>query len=564
MLNQPYKWMQRKTINIIVLLILMPVSFCMAQKPLVELMKKYNHYRERLEKEFVIISSDVENYGVNIPAVDRFSDQWGYNHLSWSDGNSNFNNYIIMLVTEIELLKRNHQDYTKSLAALVYTLLALERLDLYSEYNLRQYHNLYLISQGDTVNDYIKYPADINGFMIRDDVSFGFWMSNHRYFGFDLGIPDEALTKTNKYRSIFQEGTIPLQGMSQDVIIHLLEALAVMDHFLDKENLGDIPVNFINDLIPDYLEEKGIWKTDVVDFKAWAKDISLRLLKNVQQDEDQASVVFKPWFSKGRITGFELFKILSTRWYIMNPVTGKPVREGSGNDMGILVNAHGFTKTVENISDRCNLAFENSNSGFLKWLFRSVYYKELKLPFGAAIALPRNWDDNKTRSLAAFGDVDGEFTPVFFALRGIGKKHRYQYYILINYLLNQDKLKEIYHPGTDMWKEDSTWFANVLQMAPPDGPFSDTTRAHYSVYWSTSSRLVWPQDAPTWRGAKKYEYAGMDYLALHNLYRLVYCNEPFYLDYGVSRKEQQFVKWMSKLDDQINKEVFLHAPKIKK
>ncbi|MGC9330798.1 MAG: hypothetical protein ACP5DZ_02850, partial [Bacteroidales bacterium] len=346
----------------------------------------------------------------------------------------------------------------------------------------------------------------------------------------------------------------------QDVIIHLLEAMAIAGHFLDKEYVGDIPVNFVNNMIPRYLEGKNIWVHDVVDFKAWVDDLSLRLLQTLCQDKKQAAIVFKPWFSKGKVTAVETFKILSTRWYINNPVTEKPVREGSGNDFGIMVNAHGFTRTVEEITGRCDLAFENTDSGFLKWLFQTVYYKELKLPLGAAIALPRNWDDNKTRSLAAFGNVHGQHSPVFFSLREIGMKHRYQYYILTNYLLNQDKLKTLYHPGTSMWKEDSTWFANVLQKAPPDGPFSDTTREHYSVYWSTSSRIVWPQDAPTWRGAKQFQYAGMDYLVLHNLYRLVYCDKPYNLDYNPVRKQQDYAKWLSSLDKDINKKLYFHAP----
>lgn len=555
--------MQNKIIPLLIYFSLCPFILTQAQDEHIgTLMKKYNHYRERLENEYVLVSPDVEMYGTNIPAVDRLRNQKGYKHLSWSDGNSNFHDYIILLVTEIELLKRNDQPYKKSLTALVYAMLAIERLDLYSEYNLRLYHDKKMLHKGDSINQYIKYPADINGFMIRDDVSFGFWMSNHRHFGFDLGKPDEKLTRTTKYQSIFQEGTIPLQGMSQDVIIHLLEALTVMDHFMDKEFAGDIPVNFQNDLIPEYLNTKGIWFKDVIDFKAWARDLSLRLINNIQQNEKQAAVVYKPWYKMGKITNIEFLKLLSTRWYIMNPVTEKPVREGSGTDMGVLINAHGFARTVENITGARDLHFEHSDRGFLRWLFRTVYYKELKLPLGAAIALPRNWDDNKTRSLASFGNVHGSHSPVFFSLREIGMKHRYRYYILTNYLLNQDKLNSLYHPGTAMWKEDSTWFADVLKLAPPDGPFSDTTRDHYTVYWSTSSRLVWPQDAPTWRGGTQFEYAGMDYMALHNLYRLVYCDEHYFLDYKPVRKELELAKKTAQLDDQINEKVFLHAPVI--
>lgn len=555
--------MQNKIVIFIIVIFVVFADFMsQAQDAHTAMLKKYQHYRERLENEFVVVSPDVEYYGVNHPAVDRFSDKWGYNHLSWSDGNSNFNNYIILLVTEIELLKRNNQPYEKSLAALLYAMLALERLDLYSEYNLRMHQGHKIWHNGDSVTGYIKYPADINGFMTRDDVSFGFWMSNHRHFGFDLGEPNENLSKTNKYRSAFQEGEISIQANSQDVVIHILEAMAVMEHFMDKEYIGDIPVNFINDMIPDYLKSKDIWCHDVIDFSAWAKDMSLRFLNNVQQDENQQATVFKPWYKVGRMSNNQFMSLFSTRWYILNPVTGDYVLEGSGNDFGIMVNAYGFVRTVENITDRRDLHLENSNKSFLRWLFRTVFYKEFKLPLGAAIALPRNWDDNKTRSLAAFGNVHGEYSPVFFALREIGLKHRYRYYILTNYLLNQDKLRNVYHPHTQMWEEDSTWFADVLQLAPPDGPFSDTTREHYSVYWSTSSRIVWPQDAPTWRGAKRFEYAGMDYMVLHNLYRLVYCDKPYYPDYEPVRINQNYAGWMSQLDNQINKKVFFHAPVI--
>lgn len=562
MSNQPFRWMQNNYRLILLLLVTAWPLLTHAQDyPHIRMMAKYNDYRERLENEFLIVSEDVEYYGVNIPAVDRRTNKWGRDILGWSDGNSNFNNYISFLVTEIELLKRNKETYEHSLAQLYYAMLALERLDLYSEYNLRTYHNKKILYEGDSISNYIRYPADINGFMIRDDVSFGFWQAHHKHFGFELGEADEQHTGTNRYKSIFQEGTIPMQGLSQDVIVHHLEALAIMEHFMDRESVKDIPVRFENDMIPEYLRSKGIMTGDTIDFRSWAKDMSLRLYSNLHQDEKQASMVFKPWYGMGKIRPVEFFKLMATRWYIMNPVTEHPVREGSGEDFGILVNAYGFAETVQEITGRNDLHFEGSGRGFTKWLFETVFYKELKLPFGAAIALPRNWDDNKTRSLAAFGNVHGQREPVIEALRNLGNPEEYRYYVLTNYLLNKEGLKD-YYKGSEAWVADSAWFADLLLEAPENGPFSDTTKKGYSVHWCTSSRIVWPTTVPTRRAEADYDFAGMDYLMLHNLYRLVFYDENYFLYYPPVRKKTAVSDVKDSERRQINSMFYIHAPDV--
>jgi hypothetical protein len=552
--------MQCKRLIIIFLGLIFSLQIVGQEYPHLAMMAKYNQYRQRLENEFVLVSENVEHYGVNIPAVDRRTNKWGRDILSWSDGNSNFNNYIIFLVTEIELLKRNNMPYQHSLAQLYYAMLALERLDLYSEYNLRTRHNKQILWKGDSISSYIRYPADINGFMIRDDVSFGFWKNNYKRFGFEFGNPNENSTGTNRYKSIFQEGTIPMQGLSQDVIVHHLEAMAILEHFMSDEYVGNIPVNFINSMIPDYLKSKNILAGDSIYFDLWAKDMSLRLYSNLTQNDRQSAMVFKPWFTMGKIKPVELFSLLSTRWYIMNPVTEHPVREGSGEDFGILVNAHGFAETVQAISGRNDLHFEGSGHGFLRWLFKTVFYKEFKLPLGAAIAFPRNWDDNKTRSLAAFGNVHGTREPVFNALRNLGDPDEYRYYILTNYLLNKTELAQVYAPDKLTWTEDSTWFADVLMEAPPDGPFSDTTKPGYSIHWSTSSRIVWPTTAPTRKAEADYDFAGMDYLMLHNLYRLVFYDDDYFLWYEPVREKKSAENLQHQTSKQQNKMFYIHAP----
>jgi hypothetical protein len=533
-----------------------------AQNVEADLMDKYNLYRQRLENEFVLISPSVEHYGVNIPAIDKKTDPYGNQTLTWSDGNSNFNNYIIMLVTEIELLKKYGHDYSHSLSQLLYTMMAIERLDLYSEYNLRMFWDKKIFYNGDSIKNYIKYPADINGFMLRDDVSMGFWMDNHVHFGIEFGKPNDNFTKTDKYFSVFQRGVEPMQAMSQDNVIRMLEAMAVTSHFMKNEFIGDIPIEFVNPLIPHYLSEQHILNGDSINFKRWAQDISTRLIKNMQQPDSQSAMSFKPWSALGKISHNQLFALLSTRWYMSNLVRETHVAEGSGNDFGILINAHGLGEYGENVCHRNDLHFEGSQSGLLRWLFKVAVFKNLHLPFGGSIALPSNWDDVLPRTLAAYGNVHSWNSRVFFTLRDKREDHTYEHMIMTNFLINKDDLSDVYYSGSDMWEEDSTFIADILLAAPPDGPFSDTSKQNYSVHWCTSSRVIWPADKPTARASKNYEFAGVDYLMLHNLYRLTYGGESYQLAFNPIKKKISGNLIRRKADIQTNAMFFMHAPVI--
>lgn len=538
-------------------------SVCLfAQDVEPELMNKYNHYRQRLENEFIVISPDVELNGVNIPAIDRLIHPSGNKMLTWSDGNSNFNNYIMMLVTEIEMLKRYDKDYNNTLAELLYTMLAIERLDLYSEYDLRVFFDKKILHNGDSINSYIRYPADINGFMLRDDVSFGFWMTFHDHFGMEFGKPEENFKRTSTYRSVFQRGIEPMQAMSQDNVIRMLEAMSVLKHFIGKESIENIPLNFINNFIPEYLDDKGIMRGDTVDFGLWAIDISSRLIRNMQQPEEQAAMTFKPWNSIGSESKINFPSLFSTHWYMTNLVLKKHVAEGSGNDFGIFINSYGLGEIGHAITGVDSFHYDGSSHGLQKWLFHSIVYKELKLPFGA-IALPRDLDDGLSRTLANYGNVNGNHSRVFFALRDKRDDSTYEHFILTNFLMNKEDLKDVYHQGTEMWTEDSTFIADLLVVAPPEGPFSDTSRAGFTIHWSTSSRLIWPSDELTHRASKNYEFAGIDYLLLYNLYRLVYGGNEYSLKINPVRKKNNSINMYTREGEITNKMYFQHAPVIK-
>jgi hypothetical protein len=100
-------------------------------------------------------------------------------------------------------------------------------------------------------------------------------------------------------------------------------------------------------------------------------------------------------------------------------------------------------------------------------------------------------------------------------------------------------------------------------VAPPEGPFSDTSRAGFSIHWSTSSRLIWPSDELTHRASKNYEFAGIDYMLLYNLYRLVYGGDEYYLNINPVRKKNKSVNMYTREGEISNKMYFQHAPVIK-
>ena len=142
-------------------------------------LNKYWTYRNRLRDSFMVVSPNVMDYGLNIPASEIFYNNpsvTSSNRISWGDGNCNMSQYLSVLATELWILKNNGQDYSTTLKELFYAMMALERLDKLSEANLRWYKTTFATLNK---NEFIDAPekswqdfidGDINGFSLRDDV----------------------------------------------------------------------------------------------------------------------------------------------------------------------------------------------------------------------------------------------------------------------------------------------------------------------------------------------------------------------------------------------------------
>lgn len=499
-----------------------------------DLMIKYNNYRDRLLNEFILISPHVEQFGTNLPAVDRKIDSSGNPiWLSWSDGNSNFNQWLGILATEYKLLKINNQDYQETLGMLLYTMIAIERLDLYAEYTLRKHHNKFLVYEGDTLFDYILLPNDINGFLLRDDVSLGFWRQYHSHFGIPYGWHIKTNDGTNTYRSVFQRGKIAKQGMSQDNIYYLLQALAIVKEMLAPECIKGIEIYFINQIIPEYLIGKQIISNDTVYFDKWVVDISDRLINHIIQEYPKPEIVLKPFKGNGRAqpSRNSLFALMSSRWYIMNPVTDSIVREGSGEDMGVWINSFGVAEVGNKLNPNTDYHYDNSQRGLNKYLFESLVFKSMRfLKFGG-FPIPESIDDYMFRALATIADINrgDDSYALLHLMRDKRSRKTYEHNPLILILLHSNKYKAIYKQGISYYEEDKQFYEYLLSVAPAGGPTTDRRVNDYHPYWSSSSRLTWP--ANKGRVTKEiYDFAGMDYMYLYNLYKLVFSNHNYSLN----------------------------------
>ena len=505
---------------------------------------RYEEYRANLLDEWLVTSENVEQFGVNIPAMDRQVDSNGKKiWVSWSDGNANFNHWLGILSTEYRLLKDNGKNYDETLKLLVYAMLSIERLDLYSEYALRCHHGLVSPDVSD-VSQLVKYPDDINGFLLRDDVSLGFWKQYHSKFGIEYGSVNAKKDGTNRYLSVFQRGAIEKEGMSQDNICYMMQGLALVKTLVDDESLANVPIKFINPYIPDYLEKKGIFTNGTVHFGIWVDDIVDRLVGHIYHDYPDRRIAMKiSKDMKAHPYKVPMGALLTSRWYIMNPITNDLVAEGNGEDMGVWINSYGIAEAATQLTGK-NYHADGSNYGLNKYVFNSVLYKDMRVLGFGGLPLPDGLDDYMIRTLATIGDINRggkKSTRLFYLMDDKREKWTYEQNPLILFLLHKEKYSHIYYKGIKLYDDDELFYRKLLSQVPSHCPSTDSTRFDWSPYWSTTSRMNWPKNTGRIECKKVWEFSGMDFLFLYNLYRLVFCPEGFDVNRVQMKIQNQYI-----------------------
>lgn len=484
-----------------------------------ENLKKYWYYRERLRNNFILISSNYTEEGTNIPA-----DRINGNQIDWDDGNSSLYHYISVLATEYRLLKNYNQEYSQTINELFYVLKSFERLD----YNAEQYYR----PGGE------KYSTDFNGLYNRRDITYQFWdkyrkNGTNEFFGQEFTTREKILAPEHVFDHSFEN--------SIDNTWHLIEAFALVNALVDNENVSGTQINFrqiakdnvyrmVDIMIHNHLIHTIGWQ---INPPSWIKDD------------------------------------LAYKWYLENPATGNEVREGSGTDGTMHYVQFGLACAANKITGSNSFAPRSYSSPLFRNLLLipltglkyqlNIYNRLIPIIFQGFIDVEfalngpgfnfvvydfvpeppmystiDSWstvlkeidhDDYALRSLCATGNIyDADGTHPYNVL--IQKQNesavlKYEHLPLIWSVINND--------FTKISEPDKAFVLSLLNVAPACGPnkyLEGGIIKARNFNWSTSSRLIWPENLQT--GNNYGEYSGLDYMMLHNLYWLANHNNYSY------------------------------------
>lgn len=243
---------------------------------------KYWKYREMLKSKFVMIGDEP---GASIPMACRIP---GYAYggtadangtqLQWKDATITLGYYLMVLGTEVRLLKDAQEPAQASQKELYFALEAIDRIDLKAEEYL---------SDGD-------YLPSLNGFLLRDDVPYEFWQNwaNDGPLYPDLFVSANDLSNIsdpgnpNRSDSDYNglddatgtEQSFPSQGNAEslDQLTSLLTGLLTVFKLVDDE------------LVQPTLTH------DALSLKQESKEIALRLIHYVMKNAEPNS--FTPIF----------------------------------------------------------------------------------------------------------------------------------------------------------------------------------------------------------------------------------------------------------------------------
>jgi hypothetical protein len=303
-----------------------------------------------------------------------------------------------------------------------------------------------------------------------------------------------------------------------------LQSLALVKQLVDDEDISSIEVHYINNYIPDYLKSKGIINGKVISFDKWVIDLTDRLAKRCYQEYPEQRIVLKLNNGKAVPSKNQLGGIMSSYWYIMNPVTNDLVAEGNGEDMGVWMNSYGIAEAAYSITGKNIYHTDGSDKGLAAYLFKSLLFKNMKFLGHGGFPIPDNIDDYMFRALASVADInwDKESYDLLYLLGDKRETWTYEHNPLILVLLHPEKYNQVYKTGTAFYNNDKNYYQELLGFAPFDGPSTEDLRSDYHPFWSSSSRLNWPHNKGNRNHVNVWEYAGMDYMFLYNLYRLVF------------------------------------------
>lgn len=381
--------------------------------------------------------------------------------LSWGDATVDQSFYIGVLATEYYLLSQSNENIDATIEELYHALYAVDRLDINAE-------------------AYFGGTPLLNGFFIRDDVSpYGLNMSGYVIPHLNQGLPSPVITELY---SDFMSIEPTDKEMSQDQVLHLMWALGLV-------------IKYVPPTV--YYESGGIirhFPSGLVNFVEESKDIINKFVN----------------YMKGG-PGWN--------WIIYNPVTGIQVARG-GNAFNLSAAFAGAkymltgqtTPTTDiaagNIADNIFKSFQNY------WVINDQDFKVIMLD-----AMSNYWPNG-----VVLDGSNNEYNAMVIGARATTNPYNplwvYEFVTLYHQAL---------HGGGNYLGHSPVdgFFKGLLDQAPCAGPYNHSSSGspdYYSYEWSATSRTLHPDGRGKTEEFLYGDYNGLDYMLIHNLYRLVYRN----------------------------------------
>ncbi|HSG67740.1 MAG TPA: T9SS type A sorting domain-containing protein [Bacteroidales bacterium] len=463
---------QFKHIILFIVAGLVPMISILAQTPELN-EEKYWNYRERLRNEFMIGTGP--DIGMSIPASVRDTIS---GILQWTDCTMALGQYIGVLASEYMILASRSEETEETIEELYYALYALNRLDY-------------------TAESFFGGSASLNEFFMRDDISED---------SLDM---DEVLEHLNQGLSGYK-----ISELDSDFMDEIPEN---NEESLDQAILLITGLVMVRKCVPEDVEY--IKENEVQAFQDFETSLSLESaniitrIVNYMKEGDTSTVQLDPGDPN-------LYGIEGLNWdfLIKNPVTALEVLRGAN----AFFLSKGFTAAkyhstgaesptndtiYENIADSLFLSFENNIVGNDQD-FKVINLNAMANFWPDGILPDTSNADYNARILGPRSQSQGyEWIPMLHQII-FGNEN--------NYLMSQVP------PDTAFYNDPEGYYENLLNMAPPEGPYNYGNGNYPNWEWSSTSRTIQPGRRGELSTAFTGNYDGLDYMLYYNMYTLLF------------------------------------------
>ncbi len=434
---------------------------------------KYWDYRDRLRNEFMIgIGPEM---GQSIPASVRDTVS---GILQWTDCTIAHGQYLAILATEYRILENQGENTDATVEELFYALYALNRLDYKAE-------------------AFFGGTPSLNGFFIRDDISMDSLDLDSVLAHLNQGLPEQKISLLD---SDYMDEIPRNNEESLDQAILLLTGLGMVSRFLPEE----------------VVYTSGAEVQEFQDFETSLKRESVNIITrmvNYMKEGDSSTVILDPGDPN-------LYGIQGDAWdfIIKNPVTYEPVLRGEN----AYLLSKGYTSAKYHFTGLLSETTDTAHSQLADSIF--LMFEDYIIP---------NDQDFKLINLNAMANfwpegLQADSSNYQYNARVLGPRSKdqdYEWIPMLHQLVfggQENYLMSAVPPDTPFYNDPGGYYEDLLNQAPPEGPYNYGNGNYPNFEWSSTSRTIQPGRRGESGNAFPGNYPGLDYMLYYNFYRILY------------------------------------------